>query len=46
MEFFGDHKLRKEFKKLPDDYNEILGVEISQKIKGHYQWFYDYFGYV
>lgn len=43
---FGDHKLRKEFKKLPDDYNEILGVEISQKIKGHYQWFYDYFGYV
>lgn len=43
---FGDHKLREEFKRLPDDYNEILGVDISEKIKNHYQWFYEYFGYV
>lgn len=43
---YGDHKLRKEFKRLPDDYNEVLGFEISQKIKQHYKWFFDYFGYV
>lgn len=43
---FGDHKLRKEFKKLPDDFNEVLGFELSQNIKNHYKWFFDYFGYV
>jgi sulfotransferase len=43
---YGDHKLRKEFKKLPDDYNEILGYELSTAIKNHYKWFYDFFGYV
>ena len=43
---YGDHKLRKEFKRLPDDYDEVLGYEICQNIKKHYQWFFDYFGYV
>ncbi len=43
---YGDHKLRTEFKKLPDDYNQILGVELSQKIKNTYPWFFEYFGYV
>ena len=43
---YGDHKLRKEFKRQPNDYNEILGFENCERIKRHYQWFYDYFGYV
>jgi len=43
---FGDHVLRKEFRKLPDDYLDILGYELSTNIKNHYKWFYDYFGYV
>ena len=43
---YGDHKLRTEFKRLPDDYEEILGFELSQAIKNTYGWFYDYFEYV
>jgi len=43
---YGDHKLRKEFKRNPDDYNDILGYELSMNIRNHYKWFYDYFGYV
>jgi hypothetical protein len=43
---YGDHKLRKEFKRKPDDYYDILGYENCARIKQHYQWFYDYFGYV
>jgi hypothetical protein len=43
---YGDHKLRKEFKRLPDDYEDILGFELSQAIKNTYGWFYDYFEYV
>jgi sulfotransferase len=43
---YGDHKLRTEFKRKPDDFNEILGYENCERIKRHYQWFYDYFGYV
>jgi sulfotransferase len=43
---YGDHKLRREFERKPDDYNEILGYELSTNIKNHYKWFYDYFGYI
>ena len=43
---YGDHKLRNEFKRLPDDFNEILGFENSMNIKNHYKWFFEYFGYV
>lgn len=43
---YGDHKLRQEFMRKPDDYMDILGYEISMNIKNHYKWFYDYFGYV
>jgi len=43
---YGDHKLRMKFERLPDDYNDILGFEISNNIKNTYKWFYDYFGYV
>ena len=43
---YGDHQLRPKFERKPDDYNEILGFELSNKIKNTYQWFYNYFGYV
>lgn len=43
---YGDHTLRQKFKMKPDDYNEILGYELSQSIKNTYKWFYNYFGYV
>jgi len=43
---YGDHTLRQKFEKQPDDYEEILGYELSNSIKNTYGWFYDYFGYV
>lgn len=43
---YGDHVLRDEFKKKPDDYEEILGFELSNAIKNTYPWFYKKFGYV
>jgi hypothetical protein len=43
---YGDHQLRPKFERIPDDYNEILGFELSNNIKNTYKWFYDYFGYV
>lgn len=43
---FGDHKLRTKFEKLPDDYEEILGYDLSLKIKNTYPWFYTNFGYI
>jgi sulfotransferase len=43
---YGDHKLRKKFERLPDDYFDILGYELSMNIKTTYKWFYDYFGYI
>lgn len=43
---YGDHKLRTKFEKLPDDYEDVLGFEISQKIKNTYPWFYNTFNYV
>jgi sulfotransferase len=43
---YGDHVLREEFKMKPNDFEEVLGYEICQKIKNTYQWFFDKFGYV
>jgi len=43
---YGDHTLRPKFERIPDDYNEILGFELSNNIKNTYKWFYNYFGYV
>jgi sulfotransferase len=42
---YGDHKIRPSLKIFSPDYNEILGLEISQQIRGLYNWFYDYFKY-
>lgn len=43
---FGDHTLRPKFERKPDDYDDVLGYELSNNIKNTYKWFYDYFGYV
>jgi hypothetical protein len=43
---YGDHTLRNKFEKQPDDYLDILGYELSNNIRNHYKWFYDYFGYL
>lgn len=43
---YGDHTLRPKFEKKDDDYNEVLGFELSSNIKNTYKWFFDYFGYV
>lgn len=43
---FGDHQLRTNFKKLPDDFEEILGYDICTRIKNTYPWFYTNFGYI
>ena len=40
---YGDHTLREEFKMLPNDFEEILGIELSHKIKNTYQWFFNKF---
>ena len=40
---YGDHKLREEFKMLPNDFEQVLGIELSQKIKNTYQWFFNKF---
>jgi sulfotransferase len=42
---FGDHTIRNKVSALPSDYEEILGKETSDKIKGSYPWFYESFGY-
>lgn len=43
---YGDHILREKFEMNPNDFEEILGYEISQSIKNTYKWFFDKFGYV
>ena len=42
---FGDHKIRKPVKPVPEQYNEYLGQQLSQNISNTYPWFYEYFKY-
>ena len=42
---YGDHKIRKEVKPVPETYNELLGPQLSQNIVNSYPWFYEYFKY-
>ena len=42
---YGDHKIRKEVKPVPETYNELLGPQLSQSIVNSYPWFYEYFKY-
>jgi sulfotransferase len=41
----GNHKIRPILNQNPDDYLDILGDELSNRIKKQYQWFYEYFNY-
>jgi hypothetical protein len=40
---YGDHKLREEFKMLPNYFEQVLGIELSNKIKNTYLWFFNKF---
>ena len=40
---YGDHTLREEFKMLPNDFEQVLGIELSNKIKNTYKWFFNKF---
>jgi len=42
---FGDHKIKNKISPVPDDYNVILGKGESDRIREHYDWFYQYFNY-
>ena len=43
---FGDHKIKNKISQLVDDYNEILGKGESDRIREHYEWFYQFFKYL
>lgn len=40
---YGDHKIRKEIKHIAEDYDSVLGKQISQAIREAFGWFYNYF---
>jgi sulfotransferase len=42
---FGDHKIKNKISPVPDDYNTILGKGEADRIREHYDWFYQYFNY-
>jgi len=42
---FGDHTIRQKIEPVENDWNEILGKEISRHVVNSYEWFYDYFNY-
>lgn len=42
---YGDHKIKNKLTKIKEDWNEILGAEISQRIYFQNQWFYKRFYY-
>ncbi len=43
---FGNHTIRKKVEPVFEDYNEILGEELSNDIVNTYPWFYNYFQYL
>jgi len=42
---YGDHTIKSVVAPVADDYNEILGHELSDWIKNNYPWFFERFGY-
>lgn len=42
---YGDHTIRSKIEINENDYNKILGSDISEQIKQNYKWFYDIFNY-
>lgn len=43
---FGDHKIKSRIQPITEDYLSILGPQNCEKIKSHYQWFYNRFNYI
>jgi sulfotransferase len=43
---YGDHKIQNKIQPTTEDYVSILGYNNCDKIKNHYKWFYDAFGYL
>jgi sulfotransferase len=43
---FGDHKIKNKISPVVEDYNEILGKGEADRIKEHYNWFYQFFNYL
>ena len=42
---YGDHTIKKEIRPVKEDWNNILGIDISRDIRNGYDWFYKYFQY-
>jgi sulfotransferase len=42
---YGDHNIRTQIEILPDDYNYILGKDVSDWIANNYNWLIERFGY-
>lgn len=42
---YGDHKIKNEIKPLEDNYRDVLGIPVCNKIRHQYSWFYQYFNY-
>lgn len=42
---YGDHTIRNTLQMFPNDWNEILGEEISNLIYNNFKWYFNIFGY-
>lgn len=42
---FGNHQIRNQVKKVPSEAVEVLGKHACDWIRGHYDWYYQEFGY-
>jgi len=42
---YGDHKIQEKLGTLKHNYNEVLGVDVSNYIKNNFKWYFDYFKY-
>lgn len=43
---FGDHQIQNKIRPVPQDYVSILGFHNCDKIKQHYQWYFNKFNYL
>jgi sulfotransferase len=42
---FGDHQIKNKIEPVVDDYVDVLGFHNCDKLKQHYQWYFNKFGY-
>lgn len=43
---YGDHIIKNKIEPVQNDYTQVLGYHNCDKIRAHYKWFYDAFGYL